>query len=298
MLHIALLAAAVAPPLSSDVEISPAVRQIAIAAPNGFGPDAERQLADLAMKGDRSAAALLGELLQMPERAGGADHAGACTYSERAGTHASALHNAATCYYKGEGRPRDLARARTLYQQGADRGFAKAACALGNMLVEGQGGPRDTARGLDLCRAAADTGLADAQADYGGYLLTARHMPKDAVKARAYLVGAADQGHANAAFILGQIYWNGDGIARDVPQAAIHWIKAYERGRVDAAALIGNAALSLIVEAARAKKPVATVVIDQAKRWLDIAKTVDPDPESRAKAAEQRRLLDQLLDGK
>lgn len=284
-----------ATPLSSDVKITPAVQAVATKYGHSFGPQAEQELVALQAKGDKSAAALLGELLIFGNRRGGQDFARACDYSEAAGRHASALHNLATCYFNGSGRPRDLVKARDLYRQSADMGFAKAACALGNMLIAGTGGASSPAEGLGLCQGAADLGLADAQSDYGGYLLTGRHIPKNAVEARRYLSLAAAQGQRNAAFLLGQIYWNGDGIDKNGPEAAVWWIRAYEKGRTDAALLIGNAALSLIVEAAQTKQPVATSVIDQAKFWFDTAAREDPDPKKREKAKATRELLDQLL---
>lgn len=287
-----------ATPLSSDVAITPAVRAVAIKYGKSFGPEAEQELTALQAKGDETAAALLGELLIFGDRQGGQDFARACDYSEAAGRHASALHNLATCYFNGSGRPRDLAKARQLYRQSADMGFAKAACALGNMLIAGTGGPSNPAEGLDLCRGAADTGLADAQTDYGGYLLTGKNIAKNAVEARRYLSLAAAQGQRNAAFLLGQIYWNGDGIDKNVPEAAVWWIKAYDKGRTDAAFLIGNAAFSLVVEAAQTRQPIATPVIEQAKRWLDIAAEKDPDPKKREKATVMRALLDRLLAGR
>lgn len=292
------LLAATAAPLFEEVKISPAVRAVAVKYGKSFGPDAERELDSLRANGDATAAALMGELLMFSDRSGGPDLARSCDYSEAAGRHASALHNLATCYFKGDGRPQDFAKARELYGQAAALGFAKAACAFGNMLIGGTGGPADPARGIEMCRQAADTGLADAQTDYGGYLLTNQHIAKDALAARRYLSLAAEQGQQNAAFLLGQIYWNGDGVEKNVPQAAIWWITAFEKGRTDAALLIGNAALSLMVEAAKTKQPVATVVIDQAKRWLDIAMQQDPDPTKRAKARELRGLLEKLLAGR
>lgn len=293
-----LVVAASIVPLSSDVEVSPGVQALVTRYGKATGPQMQQELQTLSNNGDKTAAALLGELLMLQNPPGVRDLTRSCDYSEAAGRHRSALHNLATCYFTGDGRPQDFTKARELYSQASDLGFAKAACAVGNMLIAGKGGPADPARGLDLCKQAADTGVPDAQTDYGGYLLTGKHMPKDAVGARRYLSLAAARGQRNAAFLLGQIYWNGDGVEKNVPQAAIWWITAYEKGRTDAAFLIGNAAVSLIVEAAKTKQPVATVVIDQAKRWLDIAAGEDPDPRKREKAKELRELLEQLLAGR
>jgi TPR repeat protein len=233
--------------------------------------------------GDRTASALLGEyhMVTSPQ-----DWTEACDHSERAGRHASALHNVATCYFLGNGRPRDLAKARIFYEHAADIGFAKAACALGNMLIAGQGGDADVARGLDLCRRAADAGEPDAQTDYGGYLLTGQHMPKDAVLARRYLEAAAAKHQRNAAFLVGQIYWNGDGIERDRTKAALWWTIAYEGGRIDAARQLGVEALSRIMSAVEAAQPVPEAAVRDAEHWLGIAAQKDPDPARRANANE------------
>jgi uncharacterized protein len=291
----AALLASAAPVLSEKVEVSPAVTALVQKHRSTPGPRLESELEALEKSGDASAAVLLGELLLMPNRAGGPDYRRSCDHSERGGQHPEGLHNLGTCYFKGSGRPVDLARARDLYRRAADQGYAKSACAYGNMLVGGLGGPADVARGIDLCRRAADAGVADAQTDYGGYLLTNQHVAKDAVQARRYLEPAAAKGHANAAFLLGQIYWNGDGVEKDLPQAAIWWITAYEGGRADAAFLIGNAAMKIVVEGALTKREAPTVAIDQARKWLAIAAREDPAEEKRQRAKEQMGLLEELL---
>lgn len=285
-LNALLIVAASNVPLSSDVGVSPAVQALAIKYGEAGGQQAEQELQTLLSKGDRTAAALLGELLMFQGRAGGRDFARSCAYSEAAGRHASALHNLATCYFKGEGRPRDLKRARDLYGQAADMGFAKAACALGNMLTAGTGGPADPQRGVELCKRAADTGLPDAQTDYGGYLLTNRYIAKDAVAARRYLSLAAAQGQRNAAFLLGQIYWKGDGTDKDIAEAAKWWLVAYKGGRMDAAGLLGRAALAEILPGLQDKRPVRVSALKEAEHWFGIAAEKDPDPEQRRKATE------------
>lgn len=281
-----LFAASIAAPLSSDVEISPAVQALANRYGKTFGTEAERELDVLASRGDRTAAALLGELLLFQNRTGVQDFARSCNYSEAAGRHASALHNLATCYFNGTGRPRDLNRARDLYGQAADMNFAKAACALGNMLTAGTGGPADPQRGVELCKRAADTGLPDAQTDYGGYLLTNRYIAKDAVAARRYLSLAAAQGQRNAAFLLGQIYWKGDGTDKNIAEAAKWWLVAYKGGRMDAAGLLGRAALAEILPGLQDKRSVRVGALKEAEHWFGIAAEKDPDPEQRRKAAE------------
>jgi TPR repeat protein len=279
-----LAATAAAPPLSTDVGISAAVRAVVERHGKEFPPAAVKELEALQRAGDGTAAALLGELLLFTDLAGPRDWTKGCDYAEKAGRHGSALHNLATCHFLGQGRPRDMARARELYGQASELGFAKAACALGNMLIAGQGGDRDAGRGLELCKRAADTGEPNAQTDYGGYLLTNQHLPKDAVLARHYLAAAAAKRQRNAAFLLAQIYWNGDGVERDRATAAQWWAVAYEGGRVDAARHLGAEALSRVMTAVEAARPVPEAAIKDAEHWLGIAAEKDPDPAEREKA--------------
>jgi uncharacterized protein len=286
--------AAAAVPLSTVVEVSPAVRA-AVAKYGSSGPEAERQLEALLAAGDGSAGALLGELLMLPGRRGGPDLVRACNYSEKAGDHPEALHNLATCYFSGGGRPRDPARARHLYRRASDLGLAKAACALGNMLIRGDGGAKDGPGGVDLCRRGADAGDPDAQTDYGGYLLLGGVVARDPVAARRYLTLAAQRKQRNAAFLLGQIYWNGDGIAKDKAEAARWWSVAYEAGRLDAARLLAMEAVGRLLAAIQAKQPSPPAAEADARRWLAIAAEKDPDPANRREAADMLSKLSQLV---
>jgi TPR repeat protein len=293
MLVFAALILAVAPPLreTPDAAISPEV--VALARKHGVNlpSDALAALERLDSAGDKSATALLGEYHMYRGQAPGSDWTRACDYSERAGAYSSALHNLANCHFYGNGRPKDLPRARILYRQAMDLGMAKSACALGNMLIAGLGGGKDVEAGLDLCRRGADAGDSDAQTDYGGYLLTGEHKAKDSVLARRYLQAAAEKRQRNAAFLLGQIYWNGDGGARNRTEAA-RWLRvAHDAGRPDAAFLIGIEGLGRIVDASRAKRPIEVAVLQETERWFRIAEETDPDPAKRSKASEMLRVL-------
>ena len=275
------LAAAVPLTESGGNAASPAV--VAIVGKHGIDlpPEGMKAVEALDLAGDRTATALLGEIL-MRRR----DYARGCDYAEKAGHQSGAIHNLATCHFLGQGRPKDLERARALYAEAAEMGFAKAACAYGNMLMAGQGGPPDVARGLDLCRRAADAGEPDAQTDYGGYLLIGRYAARDAVLARRYLERAAAKRHANASFLLGQIYWNGDGVERDRAEA-VRWLRvAHEGGRPDAGFLIATEIIGRLVDAGRAKKPVPVSLVEEAEMWLRIAAERDPDSGKRSEAGQ------------
>lgn len=177
-----------------EASISPAVAA-AVAARNDVSPEAlVEQLSALADGGDMSANELLGEAYQFGKFGLTSDVGKACDYFARAAQERpDSAHNLATCFYDGRGLPRDLAKARALYLKASDRGFPKAHCALGNMLLAGEGGPQDVATGLRLCRKSAELGVADAQTDLGGYLLVGKYVGKDVVAARGWLQKAAEQ---------------------------------------------------------------------------------------------------------
>ena len=142
----------------------------------------------LADEGDDSALEVLGEIFSFGLFGFERDAGRACDYFERVGERrADSLHNQATCYFSGDGRPQDHARARTLYVAAAEAGWIMSYCAYGNMLVRGEGGPVDAAEGVRLCRMTAASGDADAQTDYGTYLLTGQGVERDPVTARFVL---------------------------------------------------------------------------------------------------------------
>ena len=204
------------------------------------------------------------------------------------------LHDLATCLFHGHGGTRDLVRARALYRQAADRGFARSHCALGNMLVDGLGGPTDVAAGLALCRRGAEAGEAHAQTDLGNYLLEGRVLPRDVVEARRWYLLAARQGQANAALVLGQIYWNGDGVAKDNAEAARWWRVAHEGGRLDAANLLGREAFIRVTRSATRPEALDRAALAEALRWFDLAAETDPSEAKRTEARQAAALLRQL----
>src|SRR5688572_30339113 len=124
-----LAAAAASAPLTAEELVTPAVKAVVDKYRGQVPPAAVTELEALLAAGDGSAGAFLAEWLMFADRKAERDWTRACDYSEKAGRHASALHNLATCYFLGNGRPRDLGKARMLYEQASDLGFAKAACA-------------------------------------------------------------------------------------------------------------------------------------------------------------------------
>lgn len=238
----------------------------------------------LADAGDLNAHNLLGELysgLAGVER----DRSRSCDHFRIAReSGASAAHNYGQCLWEGAFGSRDFTEARVWYGRGADLGFLRAKCALGNMLVRAEGGEAEPERGVALCREAAEGGEPNAQADMGDHYGRGRGVPQDYAMARHWYGRAAAQNQRNAAFQRGVLDWNGLGGPIDLASASM-WLKqAYAAGRKDAAALIGRSALIRAVPDAP-RGPIDPTLLAEAKQWFAIAVIEDPDPEVRAESA-------------
>ena len=251
----------------------------------------------LADTGDDSALEVLGEIFSFGLFGFDRDPVRACDYFERVGPRrADSLHNQATCYFAGEGREADHAKARLLYVAAAEAGWIMAYCAYGNMLVRGEGGPVDAARGVRLCQMTAAAGDADAQTDYGGYLLMGQGVARDPVAARFMLEQAAEQEQRNAAFLLGQIHAKGDGVPVDDAAAGDWFAKAYEWGRRGGAYQAGLAYARRGFRTEDESYAISPDLLTQAIEWFELAARHDPEAEVRAQAAQMIVNTQKLLD--
>lgn len=206
--------------------------------------DKRAALEALARDGDVTALEILGEIYMFGLGTLAKDPVRGCDYFEQVGDRrADSLHNLASCYWNGDGRPQDYGKARVLYRKAAEAGWRMSFCAYGKMLLLGQGGAADPAEGIRLCRMTALLGDKDALTDYGTFLLTGQGVERDPVTARFMLERAAEQNQPNAAFLLGQIHAKGDGTPADPAMAAEWFETAYKGGRLDAA---GQAAASFL----------------------------------------------------
>ena len=246
--------------------------------------------------GDMSAWELLGELFMRGDGDIAQDLERGCDYFERIGDRrGDALHSLAHCYFAGNGRQQDQARARELYRKAIDAGFTKSLCGLGAMLVRGEGGPADAAQGVALCRQAAELGDADAQTDLGFFLLTGNGVERNSVAARMWLEEAGAQRQSNAAHVLGQIYSRGDGVAEDVDRA-IHWFEiAHEAGRPDSSWELARMWFRRGYRQDGEDTSIAPVYLSQAREWALIAAETHPDAETRSEAARLADVVGGLL---
>jgi TPR repeat protein len=270
---------------ADGTDLSPALKSLIDVRATLSDDEFLKRIRILADGGDLSAAEMLGETHRFGMFGITRDLSMACDWHERAALRrGDAAHNLAMCFEMGEGRPKDLPRARLLYARAAQLGWVQARCALGTMLVHGRGGRADPAKGGALCLSAAEAGNANAQTDYATFLLMGEIGPKDAAGARRWFTAAAEQRQANAAFLLGQMYWNGDGMPADSVAAGRWWRVAWDNGRKDAAALLAREVFKRM--APDGQSTVDRSLLPEYVRWLRAAATEDPDPAKRKEYAE------------
>ena len=174
--------------------------------------------------GDAVAANKLGSLLYQSGQA-----SEAFVYFERSAPDLpAAQYNLALCLERGDGAPRDKARAILLYREAAEAGVDDACCTLGYLLA------KDAFRDLEATdpRSIEDGRLAMDEA-----VVWLRH--------------AADQGVLDAMVHLGQIYERGAGNVRRDPSAALALYSKVAASNPEAA-LYGKGAATLVAAAAAA----------------------------------------------
>ena len=108
----------------------------------------------------------------------------------------------ALTYLRGDGVPKDTAKALELLKQSAARGNQFAQYRLGKLLLQGENVPRDVNAAMRWLTAAADQGNQYAQYALGKLYLLGKEIPKDRGSAIKWFQLAADQGNEYAQYFL------------------------------------------------------------------------------------------------
>jgi TPR repeat protein len=122
-------------------------------------------------------------------------------------------------YQKGEGVPKDTAKAVEWLGKGAVQGDALGQGTLGRMYLYGLGIPKDVAKALDWSKKAAAQGFAPSQYELGEIYKHGEGVQKDDVEAIECYQKAAQQGYVLAQITLGTLYMLGDGVPRNDAKA-------------------------------------------------------------------------------
>ena len=99
---------------------------------------------------------------------------------------ALARHNLGVAFHRGEGVPRDYAKAAIMWRQSSSAGVLESYNNLGHLTYYGRGVKQDYAEGLRLWRIAARKGYAESQVHMGFAYSDGKHLKKDIVEAYAW----------------------------------------------------------------------------------------------------------------
>lgn len=100
---------------------------------------------------------------------------------------------------EGDGVPRDVAKAATLYEQAAKAGAADGWFRLGKIYHDGLLDVPDYGKALDYFTTAAKAGVVEAQHNIGAMLVSARGVKRDYIEGLAWLIVAKQAGAASDA---------------------------------------------------------------------------------------------------
>ena len=154
--------------------------------------------------------------------------------------HLKATHAVGVGYFNGrKGVAKDQTEAAMWWRRAADRGYAKSQDALGLCYKNGYGVTKDEAKGCQWFEKAAEQRSRDALFNLGVCYFEGQGREKDEAKGLALFQEAFEMGSEEAAFNLGIAYNNGRGTAQDVAKGLRIWTDAAERGNVQAQAGLG-----------------------------------------------------------
>jgi TPR repeat protein len=140
-----------------------------------------------------------------------------------------ALQLLGLAYFRGQGVEKDLARARRLQTEAAERGVIDAQFELSLLLAQGLGGKLDARGARHWEGKAAQAG--HPRACLNRAVRAARTRPPDFAEAVRWYERAAESGSAEAAARLCRMYLAGQGVRRDEAAAKRWYERAAELGR-------------------------------------------------------------------
>lgn len=144
-------------------------------------------------------------------------------------------------HHRGDGIPKDLAKAAELYRTAcdADEASMEACHWLAGLQMTGEGVAKDTAKAAALYTRACDGGYANGCYMLGLYYNEGKALAKDDAKAVALFTKACDLWIVRACTSLGYMYQNGFGVTKDASKAMGFYRKACVTAEPDACLSLG-----------------------------------------------------------
>jgi TPR repeat protein len=185
-------------------------------------PSISKEYGTLAAGGSRSAQVISGEFALREGDTGAAFYW--LTAAAESGDPTAQIH-LGDLYVNGRGTVRDPARAAHYYAL-AVGSSAEAQWKLGALFQEGDGVPRNLEIAASMFRRAADQGYADAQNSLATMYIAGLGVKQDSKEAIKWYRKAAAQNCADAQLNLAGLYYHGIGVKQDLAAAREWAIKA------------------------------------------------------------------------
>jgi hypothetical protein len=199
----------------------------------------ERKLADLLKRAEQGDAEAQDQLGVMYDKGEGVpkDAAKAVEWYQKAAAQGNAWAQVhlGWAYESGGGVAKDDAKAVEWYHKAAVLGQTNAESALGWRYLNGKGVPKDTTKAFEYFqKASANVFSSDAQYNLGVMYSDGIGVPKDAAKAVQWFQKAAEMGHAEAQHNIGLMYMDGEEVPKDAAKAVEWYHKAAVQGHASA----------------------------------------------------------------
>lgn len=145
-----------------------------------------------------------------------------------------AQHELGYRYERGDGVPRDTAKAFMWYRKAAEQGYVFAQIRVGFAYSDGcLGVAKDDVEAVKWFRKAAEQGNAGAQVELGKFYYHGDGVPKNYAESTKWYRKAAEKGYWKAQLLLGFAYEDGEGVPKNCAEALKWYRKAAEQGNED-----------------------------------------------------------------
>jgi TPR repeat protein len=157
------------------------------------------------------------------------------TWAERAAAtkYPPGLFELGLCFEKGIGVPRDLAKARELYEESSTGGFGLASHRLGTAYVDGQFGEMDARKAVDFMKLAVEQGEPLAALQLGRWFESEGNVSRDLPASVRWYELASEMGDFFATQRLQLAYTLGElGLPRDGSMAKRYEARLFEQTKM------------------------------------------------------------------
>jgi len=203
-------------------------------APGDVDPAVAIPACEAALAADPANPRLKFQLARAAFRAGDVERSLRLNIEAAEAGHAIAANNAGVQFNKGQGTPKDRARAESWFRRAADGGSSVAMRNLGDMVHATARTPAEQAEAAYWFRRSAEAGYSGGMVWYGYMLENGTGVRRDLPAAATWYRRGGEAGNSDGWVGLAVLMQNGKGVTRDPAEAIVLLRRAAEVGNTDA----------------------------------------------------------------